>query len=81
MEFKLRARGRMAELLKYLGKLDTTTDDLGYAGCTLPLKIGGTMGQPDTSELNRALANLALEKAGVTEKASELFNKLLGTGK
>ncbi|MCX6953699.1 MAG: hypothetical protein NTV51_16230, partial [Verrucomicrobia bacterium] len=81
MEFKLRARGRMAEVLKYLGKLDPATDDLGYAGCTLPLKVAGTLGQPDTTELNGALATLALEKAGVTEKASELFNKLLGGGK
>ena len=81
MEFKLRARGRAAELIKYLGKLDTTTDDLGYAGCSLPLKIGGTLGKPDPSELNRALANLALEKSGVTDKASELLNKLIGGGK
>jgi hypothetical protein len=47
----------------------------------LPLKIAGTIGHPDTSELNRSLANLALEKAGVTEKATELFNKLIGGGK
>jgi hypothetical protein len=81
MEFKLRARGRQSEVLKFLGALDPQVDDLGYAACTLPLKIAGTIGHPDTSELNRSLANLALEKAGVTEKATELFNKLIGGGK
>lgn len=81
MEFKLRARGRPADLMKYLGALDPQADDLGYATCTLPLKIFGSMSQPDTSELNQKLASLALEKSGVTEKASELFNKLLGGGK
>ena len=81
MEFKLRARGHTADLLKYLGKLEATADDLGYAGCTLPLKVGGTLGKPDTSELNNAIASLALEKSGVGDKASELFNKLLGGGK
>ena len=81
MEFKLRARGHHGELLKYLGVLEATTDELGYAACTLPLKVTGTIGKPDTSELNSKLTALALEKSGVTEKASDLFNKLLGGGK
>lgn len=81
MEFTLRTRGRAAELLKYLGALESQADDLGYAACTVPLKIAGTLAQPDPSELNRQLAALALEKSGVTDKASELFNKLLGGGK
>ena len=77
----MRARGRTAELIKYLGKLDATTDELGYAPCTLPLKVAGTLARPDTTELNQAMAALALEKSGVTERASELFNKLIGGGK
>lgn len=81
MAFTLRARGRNAELLKYLGLLDPHSDDLGYATCTLPLKIGGTLGRPDTSELNNRLANLALEKSGVTDKAADLLNRLIGGGK
>lgn len=81
MEFKLRARGHTAEVLKYLGKLEAPLDELGYAACTLPLKIGGTLGKPDTTELDNALASLALEKGGVKDKASELLNKLLGGGK
>ena len=81
MEFRLRARGRTADLLKYLGKLDVTTDELGYAPCTLPLNVTGTLARPDTTELNQAMAALALEKSGVTDRASELFNKLIGGGK
>ena len=78
MEFKLRARGRHGELLKYLGALESTADELGYSACTLPIKIGGTLGQPDTGELNNALAGLAFEKSGVKDKASDLLNKLFG---
>jgi hypothetical protein len=81
LEFALRARGRTAELMKYLGALEPQADELGYARCTLPLKVSGSLGQPDTTELNQRLATLALEKSGVSEKASELFNKLLGGGK
>jgi hypothetical protein len=81
MEFKLRARGRQGELLKYLGALEPAPDELGYAACTLPIRVGGSLGNPDAGDLNARLAALALEKAGVTEKASELFNKLLGGAK
>lgn len=81
MEFTLRARGRQGELLKYLGALEPQTDDLGYAACTVPLRVSGTLGKPDTNELNGRLAALALEKAGVTDKAAELVNKIFGNGK
>jgi hypothetical protein len=81
MEFKLRARGHTGDLLKFLGKLETQTDELGYAACTLPLKVGGTLGKPDTSELNNALAGLALEKSGVLDKAGDLLNRLIPGGK
>lgn len=81
MEFRLRARGRQGELLKYLGALDSVADELGYVACTLPLRVGGSLGKPDAGDLNTRLAALALEKAGVTEKASELFNKLIGGAK
>lgn len=74
MEFKLRARGHHGDVLKYLGVLEATTDELGYATCTLPVKVAGTIGSPDTSELSRALASVAIEKSG----ASDLLNKLLG---
>lgn len=77
MEFKLRARGHMADLFKYLSVLDAQVDELGYAACNLPLRIGGTLGRPDTSEINQALASLALEKSG----AGDLLNRWLGGGK
>ncbi len=78
MEFRLRARGHTGDLLKYLGKLEPQADELGYAACTLPLKVAGTLGKPDTSELNGALASIAVEKSGVKDKAGELLNKLFG---
>lgn len=77
MEFKLRARGHQGDLLKYLGLLETQADDLGYASSTLPLKVSGTLGKPDTTELNAQLAALALEKTGVTD----MFKNLMGGGK
>jgi hypothetical protein len=78
MEFTLRARGRQGELLKYLGALEPQTDDLGYATCSVPLKVGGTLGKPDTSELNSKLTALAIEKSGFGDKAAELLNKIRG---
>lgn len=81
MEFKLRARGHHAELLKYVGVLEEPADELGYAACALPLKVTGTLGKPDTTELNEKLAALALEKSGVGDKAFELLNRLRGGAK
>ena len=77
MEFKLRARGHAAHLFKYLGVLEAEPDELGYFACNLPLRVGGSIRAPDTSEINRTLTNLALEKSG----AGDLLNKLLGGGK
>ncbi len=59
-----------------MGVLGEPTDELGYAACTLPLKVAGTLGKPDTSELNDQLAAIALEKSGVGDRAMELFNRL-----
>jgi hypothetical protein len=78
MEFTLRARGRPGELLKYLGALDPQTDELGYAACTVPLRVGGSLVKPDTSELNTQLTALAIEKSGFGDKAAELLNKIRG---
>lgn len=81
MEFKLRARGRPGDLLKYLGVLEPQPDDFGYAACTLPLKIHGTLAKVETNELNARLVAIALEKSGVTDKAADLVNKIFGGGK
>jgi hypothetical protein len=78
MEFSLRARGRPAELLKYLGVLEAQTDDLGYSGCTFPLSVGGTLGRPDTRDLSGRLSALAIEKSGLGEKAAEFLAWIRG---
>jgi hypothetical protein len=75
MQFQLGARGHTGDLLKALGALDTSKkDDLGYLASTLPLKVTGTLGKPDTSELQSALLKLAYEKSG----AGNLLDKFLG---
>jgi hypothetical protein len=75
MQFQLGARGHTGDLLKAVGALDATKkDDLGYLASTLPLKVTGTLGKPDTSELQSALVKLAYEKSG----AGDLLNKFLG---
>ncbi len=81
MEFKLRARGRPGDVLKYLGVLETQPDDFGYFASTLPLKISGTLAKVETPELNAKLVSLALEKSGVSDKAADLVNKIFGAGK
>lgn len=78
LEFRLSARGHVADLLKSVGVLDAKPDELGYTACPAQLKIGGTLSSPDAGELNRVLANLAIDRSGVTEKAADLWNKLMG---
>jgi hypothetical protein len=75
MQFQLGARGTTGNLLKSLGALETAKpDDLGYFQSTLPLRVTGTLGKPDTGELQAALVKLAYEKSG----AGDLLNKFLG---
>ena len=42
---------------------------------------GWTIGKPDATESSKLFASLVLEKSGVTEKASELIDKLFGRTK
>jgi hypothetical protein len=75
MDFKLRARGHEADLLKKVGALDPKKpDDLGYLACTLPIHIAGTLAKPDHGQFDAALAKLAIERSG----AGDLLDKLLG---
>ena len=75
MEFKLGARGTTGKLLKSLAALETEKpDDLGYFLSNLPLRVTGSLGKPDTSELQSALVKLAYEKSG----AGDLLNRFLG---
>lgn len=81
MEFRLRSRGRLETALKYLGAVEARPDDLGYAACLIPLRIGGTIAKPDATESSKILTALLVEKSGVTEKAGELIDKLFGRTK
>jgi hypothetical protein len=74
LALEMKARGRTAEVLRYLNLLATEKDDLGYAACTLPLRVTGTLLKPDTTELKNALVKVAMESGG----AGDLFNRLLG---
>ena len=74
LALEMKARGRTADVLRYLNLLATEKDDLGYAVCTLPLRVTGTLLKPDTSELKNALVKVAMESGG----ASDLLNRLLG---
>ncbi len=80
MDLRLSARGRAAELMKYLGILDDEADALGYAACTLPIRVEGALDQLDTTHLSNRLVALAVEKTGLTEKALDWINRLRGKG-
>jgi hypothetical protein len=54
-------------LIKRAGLLETREDSLGYAAFSVPLKIGGTAGNPDTSEIRNALLNSALQRSGLLD--------------
>lgn len=74
LNLQMKVRGKIGAAFKYLGLLDEQADDLGYAVCKLPLHVRGTLAQPDTSELQQALKNLALERSG----ANDFLNRILG---
>jgi hypothetical protein len=78
LELHLHARGRPAELMKYLGILDAKPDDLGYASCTLPVHLEGPIDRPDTTQLSNRLVALGMAKPGLTEKAVDWINRLRG---
>jgi hypothetical protein len=58
LELKLAARGHTADLLRTGGLLAPSKDDLGYADCTLPFDIGGTLSQPDMDDFRTTLQKL-----------------------
>lgn len=65
LQLTLSARGKTGDLMKRAGLLDTKQDNLGYTAFAMPIKIGGTLSNPDTRELRNALLNSALEKSGL----------------
>jgi len=75
MDFRLRARGHLAEALKVAGLLNSKKpDDLGYFPCTLPVQIMGTIAHPDVSDFQAKLEKIAMERSG----ADELLGRILG---
>jgi hypothetical protein len=67
LQLRLGARGKLGDLIKRAGLLEAKQDNLGYAAFSVPLKIGGTAGKPDTSEIRNALLNSALQKSGLLD--------------
>jgi len=75
MDFRLRARGHLAEALKVAGLLNSKKpDDLGYFPCTLPIQVTGTIAHPDVSDFQAKLEKVAMERSG----ADELLGRILG---
>lgn len=75
MDFRLRARGHLAEALKVAGILNAKKpDDLGYLPCTLPIQIGGSIAHPDTTQFEASLQKIAIDRSG----AGELLNRIIG---
>jgi hypothetical protein len=62
LELQLGARGRLGDLLKRAGLLETKADNLGYAALTNPIRITGSLAKTDTGDLVKTLLNSTLFK-------------------
>jgi hypothetical protein len=69
LRLQLSAQGKTADLMNRASLLNGQKDNLGYVGFITPIRISGTLENPDTSEFRNAL----LKAAG-----SSLLNNLLG---
>ena len=67
VQLNLGARGKLGDLIKRAGLLEARQDNLGYAAFAVPLRIAGTLGNPDTNAIRTALLNSALEKSGLLD--------------
>ncbi|MDB6169816.1 MAG: hypothetical protein JWM88_2680 [Verrucomicrobia bacterium] len=67
LQLKLGARGKLGDLIKRAGLLESREDNLGYSAFAVPLKISGTAGNPDTGEIRNALLNSALQRSGLLD--------------
>ncbi len=70
---RLGARGRLADSLSGIGLLGGDRDDLGYAGMSQPVHLGGSLDDIDESQWEELLVKSALHKA-----TGGLLDKLLG---
>lgn len=68
LDLQLGARGKLADLLRRARLLEERQDNLGYFAFSAPIKIGGTLGQTDTSDLRNALLSSTLEKSGLLDR-------------
>ena len=71
----LGARGKLGELLGQYKLLKAEKDSLGYTAFAAPIKIGGTVGNTDTSDFKAKLLSMALEKSGMSEALLRLIGK------
>ncbi|MDB6094750.1 MAG: hypothetical protein JWM32_2312 [Verrucomicrobia bacterium] len=67
LTLKMGARGKLGDLIKRAGLLESRQDNLGYAAFSVPLRIGGTLANPDTNDIRTALLNSALERSGLLD--------------
>jgi hypothetical protein len=64
LRLQVYSRDKFAEDLGKAGLLEAQTDNLGYKGLKSPLRIGGTLADPDTSEFKAVLKKVILAKGG-----------------
>jgi hypothetical protein len=69
LRLQLGARGQLADLMNRASLLDGRQDNLGYSGFAFPLRVGGSLQNPDTGELKAALIKAA---------GGSLLNNLIG---
>jgi hypothetical protein len=60
LRLQLGARGKLADLMKRGSLLGEAQDSLGYFAFSLPIHVGGSLANPDLSDLKRELLKVAL---------------------
>ena len=66
-QLTLGTRGQLGDLMKRAGLLEDQQDNLGYSAFSVPLKLGGTLANPDTSAIRNALLSSALLRSGLLD--------------
>lgn len=59
LRLQVGVRGELAQLMTKVGLLDGRQDNLGYQIFSAPVRIGGTLGQPENADLKSALVKAA----------------------
>ena len=67
VQLNLGARGQLGDLMQRAGLLEAQQDNLGYSTFSEPLKLGGTLSNPDTSAIRNALLSSALLRSGLLD--------------